>query len=467
MKAARCWFTVSPLMLTAVLTACGPSMKSENALPEARSDRSTFEEEKKLVVEENKFGDEATPEDAKITKGELLSYQMDENCLNPGSVQKGSSQRSHRVEVTEDTSLTTIEADAKTNPCIIGVSRDGFHKASLALNDPSYSSQKQYNYLKYPKALDGFYSSTSGIKKNVVIAIIDTGVSIDHPDLKANIWRNPGEIAANGIDDDRNGYVDDVYGWNFASNNNNPRPSGSSYYHGTHVAGLAAARSNNSVGVSGVNGLKAQIMALNVFGSNSGAYISDTARAIRYAADNGAHIINLSLGGSGRYPDYADALKYATSKGVFVVMAAINSSDEITSSNFYSPAGYAKDIWGSIAVAATDSSTDKLCSFSNYGTSYVEVSAPGCNGIYSTYGTNTYTAINGTSMASPIVAGSASLVYGLIWSRTGTAPTPRKVNEIFRAAFRSNSNLKGLVGNARSLDLLALFNNVNTSFPVQ
>ena len=235
--------------------------------------------------------------------------------------------------------------------------------------------------------------------EGVVVAVVDTGVDLDHPDLASQIWVNTDEIAGNGIDDDHNGYVDDVSGWDFASNDNDPNDV---YGHGTHVAGIIAAE-NNGIGSTGV-APDATIMPVRVLGSDGSGTASAVAAGIRYAAQNGADIINLSLGGSFSSVIYA-ALQYAQSLDVLVVAAAGNEYAS-TPSN---PATASATLSNVISVGAY-SSSNSLASFSNdVGFSgAVQVDAPGVN-VYSTYLNGRYAIFSGTSMAAPHVAGLAAL----------------------------------------------------------
>jgi subtilisin len=235
--------------------------------------------------------------------------------------------------------------------------------------------------------------------KGVVVAVVDCGVDRNHDDLKDNIWTNSKEIAGNGIDDDGNGYVDDVNGWNFDGNNNNTLDVAG---HGTHVSGTIAGEKND-FGVTGI-AYDAKIMPVKVLNdSGSGSYDA-IAQGIRYATDNGANVINLSLGGD--YPNSAleSALKYASSKGAIVVMAAGNDSGFQPGY----PARYA-DKTG-IAVGAVDKNNN-LASFSNLAgfNPLTYVTAPGVD-VYSTLPGNKYANYSGTSMATPHVAGVVALM---------------------------------------------------------
>ena len=171
-----------------------------------------------------------------------------------------------------------------------------------------------------------------------ILAIIDQGVDLEHPDLVNNLWTNVGEIAGNGIDDDKNGFIDDIHGWNFAENISTIKKG----HHGTHVAGIAAASGNNGIGISGV-AWNAKIMSLDVFPSNASADVKDIVPAIYYAVNNGAKVINMSLGeifktnpGSDLQqimPKYIQAFEYAKANDVFIAIAAGNSGralDDLT-----------------------------------------------------------------------------------------------------------------------------------------
>ena len=234
--------------------------------------------------------------------------------------------------------------------------------------------------------------------QGVVVAVVDTGVDYTHRDLAANIWVNSGEIAGNGIDDDGNGYIDDVRGWNFVDSNNNPMDLNN---HGTHVAGTIAAV-NNGFGVTGV-AYNATIMPVRVLGADGSGSMNNIAQGVRYAADNGANVINLSLGGA-----YSGALQgaieYATERGAVVVMASGNSGS--TEPGF--PANLANQ-WG-IAVGAVNANK-AIAYFSNQAgvPALNYVVAPGVD-VYSTTPNNTYSYLSGTSMAAPHVAGVAALI---------------------------------------------------------
>ncbi|AUT03510.1 peptidase S8 [Nostoc sp. CENA543] len=243
--------------------------------------------------------------------------------------------------------------------------------------------------------------------QGVIVAVVDSGVDYTHPDLSANMWRNNREIAGNGIDDDGNGFIDDIYGWNFFGNNNNPLDDNG---HGTHVAGTIAAV-RNTFGVTGI-AYNAKIMALKALGGAEGRSSGNSVgNSIRYAADNGARVINLSLGGANPNPDTLSAIQYAISKGAIVVSASGNESELAPGY----PARYA-DQFG-IAVGAVNYNRT-LTDFSNRAgtTTLAYVTAPGAYddffgiGIYSTLPGGQYGLMPGTSMAAPHVAGVVALM---------------------------------------------------------
>jgi len=238
---------------------------------------------------------------------------------------------------------------------------------------------------------------------NVVVAVLDTGVDYNHPDLAANIWTNPGELPGTGQDNNNNGFVDDYYGWNFYNNTANTLDD---HGHGTHCAGTIGAVGNNGLGVVGVS-WNVKIMPVKFLASNGAGTTFGAVKAIDYATENGAHIINASFGGSFDSPAMKEAIVRARDAGVLFVAAAGNSASNNDSKPQY-PANYPLD--NIISVAASDQS-DKLTFFSNYGASTVHLAAPGLQ-IFSTLPNGGYGNMSGTSMAAPHVAGLAALYLG-------------------------------------------------------
>src|SRR4051812_43933188 len=170
---------------------------------------------------------------------------------------------------------------------------------------------------------------------DVTVAIVDSGIDLGHPDLIGNLWTNPGEVPGNGVDDDGNGYVDDVHGYDFVDGDATPQDANG---HGTHVAGIVAARGGNGIGVSGV-AWRARLMAVRVLDAGARGNTTTVAQGIRYAVDNGARIVNLSLAGPSPAGDLEDAVRYAQQRGVLIVVAAGNDGRDLDAAPTY-PAAY-------------------------------------------------------------------------------------------------------------------------------
>ena len=236
----------------------------------------------------------------------------------------------------------------------------------------------------------------------VTVAVIDTGVEYNHADLQDNIAVNTGEIPGNGIDDDTNGYVDDYFGYDFYSEDGNPADE---HGHGTHCAGIVGGRGDNGQGVVGIN-WDVGILPVRVLGPDGSGSDADVAAGMYYAISRGASVLSLSLGGPSFSAVLDDAVQYAGDRGVLVVAAAGNDYGQDLDEEPSYPASLSYD--NMVAVAATDSS-DGLAFFSNYGPSSVHVAAPG-EGILSTWIGGNFVYLNGTSMATPYVAGIAALM---------------------------------------------------------
>ena len=243
-----------------------------------------------------------------------------------------------------------------------------------------------------------------GIGNNsVVVAVIDSGVDYNHPDLTNQMWSNPNEIPGNGRDDDGNGFIDDVRGWDFADNDNNPIDE---HNHGTHVAGVIGAQTNNARGVAGIN-WNVQIMALKFMNAQGAGSTSAAIQAIDYAVANGALVSNNSWGGGGFSQALFDAIQAANRQNHLFIAAAGNDGVNTDNTAHY-PSSY--NLPNIISVAATDQQ-DQLATFSNFGNRTVDLAAPGFQ-IHSTIRSGQYQAFSGTSMAAPFVAGVAGLLLG-------------------------------------------------------
>ena len=318
----------------------------------------------------------------------------------------------HKLALGSGVAVESALAALRQDPHVLFAEPDYIVRATGVSTDPLFASQWDFHNtgqsggtfdadIDAPEAWD----VTTGTGSTIV-AVIDTGVDYLHPDLAANIWVNQDELPGNGIDDDDNGYVDDIHGYDFYNNDNNPLDD---HGHGTHVAGTIGAVGNNGIGIAGVN-WNVQIMPLKFLGADGSGTTSDAIEAIRYAIDNGAHISNNSWGGDPFSQSLYNAIRDARDVGHIFVAAAGNGNFigfgiDNDATPFY-PSGY--DLDNIVAVAATDH-TDNIAVFSNYGATTVDLGAPGVS-ILSTLPNGNYGLNSGTSMAAPHVAGALSLV---------------------------------------------------------
>ncbi|MBL7141582.1 S8 family serine peptidase [Patescibacteria group bacterium] len=292
-------------------------------------------------------------------------------------------------------------------------------------NDPYYHEQWYLDKIKAPQAWD----LTKGGSEDIIIAVLDTGVDIDHPDLEKNIWVNKDETRGDGLDSDNNGYIDDVNGWDFIRSVPNPKPKFDEAYteggihHGTLVAGIAAGVGDNVEGIVGL-AWKSKIMPLRVLNSEGTGSVEHVIQAVKYAVDNGAKIINLSFVGTSKSYFLAEALKEAWRKGVIIVAAAGNETVgqpvNLNEAPNY-PICLNEDEENYILGVAAVDNTDHKALFSDYGSNCIDISAPGMR-IYGplVYNPN-YEGFkeyyggywSGTSIAAPMVSSLAALVWSI------------------------------------------------------
>jgi subtilisin family serine protease len=281
----------------------------------------------------------------------------------------------------------------RTHPSVRSAEYDVTRQLTYVPNDPQWINQLSVQRINAAQAWDVSLGSNQ-----TVVAVIDTGIQFNHPDLAVNIWNNADEIPGNGIDDDSNGYIDDHRGWDFGANDNDASATAG---HGTQCAGVIAAVGNNGQQISGI-APRARIMALRVTNASGFIFTSATINAYVYAAENGARVMNLSYAGSLYSQAERDAIVYALGKGVLAVGAAGNQYHAVP---MY-PACYPEVL----SVAAV-SATDTKIGYSQFGP-LTSVAAPAVDIVTTTLGGGTLNSFTGTSAAAPHVAGLAALIAG-------------------------------------------------------
>jgi len=317
--------------------------------------------------------------------------------------------------------------------------------------------------------------SIANTSPNVVVAVLDSGIQLDHPDLKDNIWINQNEIPGNNIDDDNNNYTDDVTGWSYDSGSSNQVRFKKPLAHGTHVAGIIGATGDNGIGITGVT-WDVQIMPLEVstgFTNKDGVTLFDAeydyfGKAIRYAVDNGASVINISQGRTKFGMSYEDwknenpiyhqwrfeALQYAVDNGVTVVFAAGNQDKEIGDNNTIWP-NYIGTMLEGVIIVGSITDTGMPTHYTNWG-DFVDISAPGGNGeeqisrdVLSTNKNDSYELTFGTSTAAPLVTGTIALMLGI-----DPSLTPARVEQILKeSATKSKILAEQELGDGLVLDI--------------
>ncbi|MEK7545638.1 MAG: S8 family peptidase [Patescibacteria group bacterium] len=318
-------------------------------------------------------------------------------------------------------------------------------------DDPLFGEQWYLNAVRLPEAWDFAKGSPT-----VTVAVLDSGVDLMHPDLRDRIWRNPGEIAGNGIDDDRNGYVDDARGWDFVDGDSDPNPeigAGSAKdgaNHGTLVAGIIGAAGGNAEGIVGIN-WNVGIMPLRVLDADGSGNTLGVVRAIRYAVAAKAKVINVSFTGQNYSQTLADALRAAHDAGILVVAAAGNEGDTDKGGDLNIYPSYPACYRGPngerlvLGVASLDRNGAKS-SFSSYGSDCVGISAPGesffttqayrpaISGFDQAYGDSWF----GSSLSAPVVSGVAALVASMDPTLDADA-----LRDVLRATSKDVNQLNG------------------------
>jgi serine protease len=302
--------------------------------------------------------------------------------------------RIYKVGFTNINQVEDLIRDLSSNPLVEYAEKVPEMKLFYTPNDPSYGVQWHLTKINAGNAWNVFNGTST-----IVVAVVDNAMARTHPDLAANMWTNPGEIAGNLIDDDGNGYVDDVNGYDVGDNDNSVLPLNTSWDHGTHCSGIVGARTDNTVGIAAI-GFNVKILPVKAeMNSGGSSSISNGYGGIIYAARTGAKVISCSWGGTVSAASDQSVINYAWSKGCAIICAAANDGNSV----LHYPAAY-----NNVYSVASSGSGDLKSGFSCYGT-WVDITAPGEN-IYSTVPNTGYGNMSGTSMATPLVAGLAGLM---------------------------------------------------------
>jgi subtilisin family serine protease len=313
-------------------------------------------------------------------------------------------------------------------------------------NDPYYPLQWYLHKVSAPAAWD-----LSKGDENIIVAVIDVGVDVDHPDLRPKCWKNTiEENGREGVDDDGNGYIDDIYGWDFHDDDPDPRPSDPIHDHGTHVAGIACAATNNGYGIAGISG-DCRLMSVRCGVSG---YITTGYEGVVYAASMGADIINLSWGSTDPSNIERLTIEYATEQGALVVAAAGNY---ISNNDTHYPAAYENVL--SIGVVTEG---DQLTYYSKYG-DWLDLTAPG-DTIISTFPGGGFGILSGTSMSAPLVAGAAALLKSIHPDWTPEQLSMQIINSSDPIE-RLNPEYQGMMGRGR-LNTFRMLSDARSGFDI-
>lgn len=364
-------------------------------------------------------------------------------------------------------SVTEAVKELREDPNVLYAEPNYLVKKLSVPNDARFGEQWNLTQISASAAWDK-YTGPANSTDSVIVAVLDTGVAYDHPDLRNNLWKNPGEICDDGIDNDGNGIVDDCYGANFGGKGlkGDPWDDDTKDSHGTHLSGIIGAVANNGTGVAGIN-WRTRIMAVKfLHGDNGYGSLSDALLGVEYALNKGAKIINMSfeVASDDKPMSLEKAINKAADYGVLVVSAAGNGSKSLDNAKIY-PASYRT--WNNIVVAASDHN-DKLSGFSNYGRTTVDIVAPGGTkdglGVLSTVwlssGNKRYGEVAGSSMAAPHVAGAAALLWNKEPNLTARQVKARILNGVDKL-----SAYEGKVITGGRLNLYKVLADGNSSLP--
>ncbi|MCB0431158.1 MAG: S8 family serine peptidase [Flavobacteriales bacterium] len=344
--------------------------------------------------------------------------------------------RTYTVTFSKYEDVMQLIHDLEQDPTVEYAERIPVKHLDYSPNDPLYSQSNMWHLFKIRAA--EAWDITKG-DPNIIVAMVDGAISVEHSDLKPVIWNNADEIPGNGKDDDNNGFVDDYRGWDFGQSDNDPSPestTGNNWNHGSHTSGIAGAATDNNNGIASI-GAGITLMPLKTGYECGGVCLKNTTQAITYAADNGANVISMSFGSTSSSQTEQNAITYAYNKGCVLVGSAGNTGSQ---SNNY-PGTYTE-----VIGVANTTENDTKNSGSTYGT-WVDLSAPGTN-IYSTGYPSSYYNNTGTSMSAPLVSGLAGLMLS-----ANPNLTPAEVKQCLKSTAINIDNLNpsyaGKLGSGR------------------
>lgn len=330
------------------------------------------------------------------------------------------------------------------------ISQDDDSADNEFVSDPLFKDQWGMRNIKNP-GLDINIINAWNIEqgnREIIVGVIDSGIDYNHPDLRDNMWINNAEYyGKENVDDDKNGYIDDIYGYNFIKMNGNPMDDNS---HGTHCAGVIGAV-HNDIGVAGVM-RDVRLMALKFLASNGNGSLDDAVKAIAYAVKMKVNILSNSWGGGPKSKTLEDAIKLARSKGIIFIAAAGNDGQDNDRKPHY-PSSY--DLDNILSVAAYDDS-GLLARFSNYGRASVDIAAPGYK-ILSTVPNNGYKTMSGTSMSTPFVSG----IVGLYLSQQNKSIAPKNIISAVMNSSQIEQSFRVLLKTDGRIDSYNLLSNIN------
>lgn len=361
-------------------------------------------------------------------------------------------------ELNQTTKVITFENDFRSQKKLLPEAQPipkEVEETQSQFNDPKVSNIWSFkDSSKHGSSIDKAYASSfPQASETIIVAVVDTGIDYNHEDLKDVMWVNTGEIPGNGIDDDNNGYVDDIHGINTLGRDANGNATGEmkdTHSHGTHVAGTIGAKQNNGVGIAGIAS-NVRLMGIRTVPNSGDELDVDVVESYLYAAKHGARIINCSFGKDRNEGGQAvkEAIDFiGTEYGTMVVAAAGNDGRDIDSRLTY-PASYDST---NLLVVGSTSNWGRMSYFSNYGQRNVDLAAPGSS-IYSTTPNNSYASMSGTSMASPTAAGIAAEV----WSRHPTLSIQELKSLLMRTVTKSRRINRAMASQGR-IDLYSALN---------